>query len=77
MVSQPLDTLLDLLWAAIENSRMVKLTLSKTRKKNSEPKRVTIKPVALKSGLRYSFQYSYHTRDEVKNFTIEDTPAQV
>ncbi len=77
MVSQPLDTLLDLLRAAIENSRMVKLTLSKTRKKNSEPKRVTIKPVALKSGLRYSFQYSYHTRDEVKNFTIEDTPAQV
>ncbi len=77
MVSQPLDTLLDLLRAAIENSRMVKLTLSKTRKKNSEPKSVTIKPVALKSGLRYSFQYSYHTRDEVKNFTIEDTPAQV
>lgn len=77
MVSQPLDTLLDLLRAAIENSRMVKPTLSKTRKKNSEPKRVTIKPVALKSGLRYSFQYSYHTRDEVKNFTIEDTPAQV
>lgn len=77
MAPHPLDALLDLLQASIENSKMIKLTLSKTRKKNSEPKRVTIKPVALKSGLRYSFLYSYNTRDEVKNFSIGETPAQV
>ncbi len=77
MPPKALDDFHSHLQEAIASRQMVKLTLSKTRKKNDSPKRVSIKPVALKAGLRYSFLYSYPTRDEVKNHLPEETVLKV
>lgn len=77
MAANPIDDFLNLLNKSLEKGELVRVTLSKSRVKNAEPKKITIKPVALKSGIRYAFSFQFHTRDEVKNHTAEETIAQV
>src|SRR5215207_7427552 len=50
----------------------VKLTLAKYRGEDAGLKNVYVRPVTLKKGERLSFLYRYATRDEVKNFTVEE-----
>ncbi|PKP52689.1 MAG: SAM-dependent methyltransferase [Bacteroidetes bacterium HGW-Bacteroidetes-1] len=65
---ETIEELLKLLEDAIKEDDFVKLTLSKTKQKDNDLKKVTIKPVELKAGKRISFQYQYQRRDEVKNY---------
>ncbi|MDR0970671.1 MAG: SAM-dependent methyltransferase [Lentimicrobiaceae bacterium] len=71
------DTFWNLLDKAINTGKFVKLTLSKPIEKNSELRNVYVKPVLLKSGVRFSFTFRYERRDEVKNFDQQQTIEKV
>jgi len=40
-------------------------------------KNVYLRPVEIKNGLKVSFNFRYNTRDEVKNFTLEESIIQL
>lgn len=73
MVMNTQEELIVLLETALKSDDFVKLTLSKSKLKTEDLKRVIIKPVALKSGKKISFQYQYQRRDEVKNYESEQS----
>ncbi len=62
---------------AIEERELVRLTLSKPRWKSEELRRIIIKPVVLKAGFRYNFQFQYARRDESHNFKIDETREKI
>ena len=62
---------------ALENSTVVKMTLSKPAMKNNELRNVYIKPILLKDNKMYQFTYRYERRDETKNFDARQTMEQV
>lgn len=62
---------------AFENRSLVKATLGKTRGKSQELKNIYIRPVELKDGIKLSFTFRYATRDEVKNFDMEDLSEEI
>ncbi|MCK9449176.1 MAG: SAM-dependent methyltransferase [Bacteroidales bacterium] len=62
-----LEQFQEYLQQAVDNKQLVRLTLSKHRQKSAELKRVTVRPVQLKAGYRFNFQYQYATRDESQN----------
>lgn len=53
---------------AVKQSAFVKMTLSKTVRKEDELRNVYVKPVLIKDKLLYAFKYRYVRRDEVKNY---------
>ncbi len=56
----------------------LKCTLSRpTEEVSAGLKNIYLRPVSLKKGLRIAFTYRYATRDEVKNFTVEEAEAQL
>lgn len=57
---------------AFENKTLVKATLGKTRGKSQELKNIYIRPIELKDGIKLSFTYRYETRDEVKNYDLNE-----
>lgn len=71
------NELIALLDEALKQEDFIKLTLSKSKRKSDDLKRVIIKPVALKTGKKISFQYQYQRRDEVKNHETEQSAALV
>ncbi|TVQ08783.1 MAG: SAM-dependent methyltransferase [Bacteroidetes bacterium] len=62
---------------SFQKGKFVKLTLSKPRIKQSDLKNIIISPVKLKAGLVMHFVFRYKTRDEVKNFSIEESLLQL
>lgn len=58
---------------AVSHSDFVKLTFSKPKQKQSDLRNLYIKPVLLKGDLKMSLTYKYLTRQEVKNFTVDET----
>jgi hypothetical protein len=71
------NELIALLDEALKQDDFIKLTLSKSKRKSDDLKRVIVKPVALKTGKKISFQYQYQRRDEVKNHEPEQSAALV
>ncbi len=57
---------------SFEAGTLVKITLAKPRSKSAELKNIYVRPVELKKGLMLSFTYRYQTKDEVKNYTIDE-----
>ncbi len=57
---------------SFEIATLVKMTLAKPRSKSSELKNIYIRPVEIKKGVMLSFTYRYQTKDEVKNFGLEE-----
>lgn len=57
---------------SFEAATLVKMTLAKPRSKSSELKNIYIRPVEIKKGVMLSFTYRYQTKDEVKNFGLEE-----
>jgi len=53
---------------AVEQSVLVKMTLSKPVQKHDELRNVYVKPVLIKEKRLYAFTYHYERRDEVKNY---------
>jgi hypothetical protein len=70
----PLSQFLDFFRHAFEAGRLLKCTLSKpTDAAADDLKNVYIRPVALKKGLLLAFNFRFKTRDEVKNFDLEES----
>ncbi len=63
---------------AFESGQLLKCTLSKPSPTAPESlKNVYLRPVALKKGLHIAFNFRYKTRDEVKNFDLNEAIAQL
>jgi SAM-dependent methyltransferase len=59
--------------AAFEGGQLLKSTLSRpSAGAPAELKNVYVRPVELKAGLRLAFTYRYTTRDEVKNYPLDE-----
>ena len=56
---------------AIEQSSLVKMTLSKPANKHDDLRNVYVKPVLIKDRHLFAFTYRYERRDEVKNYDAE------
>ncbi len=54
------------------SNTFVKITLGHYTGQEAALKRVLIKKITIKKGDRLSFTYRYKTKDEVKNYTLED-----
>lgn len=58
---------------AFQAGQLLKCTLSKTTSAAAPGlKNIYIRPVTLKAGLKVAFNYRYATRDEVKNYSLEE-----
>jgi SAM-dependent methyltransferase len=69
----PLSQFLSSFRTYFEGGKLLKCTLSKpTAAAPAELKNVYLRPVALKKGLQVAFNYRYKTRDEVKNYSLDE-----
>jgi SAM-dependent methyltransferase len=63
---------------AFTAGQLLKCTLGKPTPEAPEGlKNIYLRPVELKKGLHIAFNFRYQTRDEVKNFTLEEAIAQL
>jgi len=64
--------------SAFTSGQLLKCTLSKPGPSAPEDlKNIYLRPVELKKGLHVAFNFRYKTRDELKNFGLEETIAQL
>ncbi len=73
MQNQETEKFLKKLEEGFQQGKFVKLTLSKPRIKQTDLKNIIISPVKLKAGLMMHFVFRYKTRDEAKNYSIEES----
>ncbi len=62
---------------SFESGILVKVTLAKPRSKSADLKNIYIRPIAIKKQTVLSFTYRYQTKDEVKNYDIEEAIAKI
>ena len=67
-MSETLEKFLNRVAEAVEQSTLVKMTLSKPAQKHDELRNVYVKPVLIKEKRLFAFTYHYERRDEVKNY---------
>ncbi|MBK6996685.1 MAG: SAM-dependent methyltransferase [Lewinellaceae bacterium] len=64
--------------SAFTSGQLLKCTLSKpTSSAPEDLKNIYLRPVELKKGLQVAFNFRYKTRDEIKNFGLEEAVAQL
>jgi len=62
---------------SFETATLVKMTLAKPRSKSADLKNIYIRPVEIKKGVMLSFTYRYQTKDEVKNYGLEEAILKI
>ena len=67
-MSESLEKFLSRVNDAVEQSTLVKMTLSKPASKHDELRNIYVKPVLIKGKRLFAFTYHYERRDEVKNY---------
>ena len=67
-MSENLDKFLNQVANSVEQSTLVKMTLSKPAQKHDELRNIYVKPVLIKEKRLFAFTYHYERRDEVKNY---------
>jgi len=67
------DILFEKLEIVLNNQELVKIILSKKKKKISDLNKVTIKPVEIQGVYKLSFNYSHDTKDVTKNFDKDES----
>ena len=67
-MSDYLEKFLNRVIESIEQSTLIKMTLSKPVQKHDELRNVYVKPVLIKEKRLFAFTYHYERRDEVKNY---------
>ncbi|HPE43455.1 MAG TPA: hypothetical protein PKV88_05190, partial [Bacteroidales bacterium] len=72
-----LKQFLEIFDSAMRQGQLVKLTLSKLRRKSDDLRNVYVKPVRLKSGDFFSFEYKFQSRHEVKNLSADQAVETV
>jgi len=70
MVSTQLNTFIDKFHISIDEKKLIKLSLSGKRNKDSELKKIIVTAVDLKKGYCLNFVYRYNTKDITKNHEI-------
>jgi SAM-dependent methyltransferase len=74
----PLSQFLTSFRTAFEAGKLLKCTLSKpTSTAPPDLKNVYLRPVSLKKGLHVAFNFRYKSRDEVKNFSLDEALQQL
>lgn len=73
MQQASIKTFLQLFKNSAKERSLVKLTLGGKRNKQSDLKNVFVKPVALKTGDKFSFVYRHNTNDITKNFDLGES----
>ena len=63
---------LNLLKDLLQKGNFTKLSLSKVLKAKNDLNNIYIVPVEVKSEQKLSFTYRYKTKDQVKNYSIEE-----
>ena len=63
---------LNLLKDLLQKGNFTKLSLSKVLKTKNDLNNIYIVPVEVKSEQKLSFTYRYKTKDQVKNYSIEE-----
>src|SRR5690606_14580592 len=72
-----LNLFLEKLAESYANNSFVKITLSKPAYKSDGLLNVYIRLVSIKNELVFSFTYHYQTNDQVKNYSLEETNAEL
>ncbi len=67
-MSENIERFLNCVNEAVEQSTLVKMTLSKPAQKHDELRNIYVKPVLIKEKRLFAFTYHYERRDEVKNY---------
>ncbi len=67
----------DLLRAAVSDATLVKLTLGKPCGADATLQNIFVRPIALKAGPHFAFVSRHATRDLTKNFSPEETIAEI
>ena len=67
-MSENLDKFLNQVANSVEQSTLVKMTLSKPAQKHDELRNIYVKPILIKEKRLFAFTYHYERRDEVKNY---------
>lgn len=49
----------DIIYGIFQEGNLIKMVLGAKRKKSQEVKKVSIRPVKIKDGLEYQFEYTY------------------
>ena len=70
-MSENLERFFNQVADAVEQSTLVKMTLSKPAEKHDDLRNVYVKPVLIKDRRLFAFTYHYERRDEVKNYDAE------
>ncbi len=74
----PVSQFLSVFRTAFESGLLIKCTLSRPVAAGpADLKNVYLRPVSLKKGMHVSFNFRYKTRDEVKNFEIQEAVAKL
>lgn len=72
MEQKPVDQLLEFFSEHFNGGRLIKITLSKQRNKNSDLRNIIISPVNLRTGMMLHSIYRHKTRDISKNHSLEE-----
>ena len=67
-MSDTIERFLCRVTTAVEQSALVKMTLSKPVQKHDDLRNIYVKPVLIKEKRLFAFTYHYERRDEVKNY---------
>lgn len=70
---EDLHQLLTEFQSSIQKNDFVKLTLSKPIRKSDELSNVYVRQIELRGQLHFQFLYRYHTNDQVKNYSFEES----
>jgi hypothetical protein len=57
----------------VQNNSFKKLTMSNPKLKSSELKKITVIPVQIKNQIKFSFIYTYNTKDITKNYNFNES----
>lgn len=72
-----LQTFFNQLRAGLQDRSLVRITLSKPRRKDAQPYKVFIKPAVIKGELMLSFTLKHATQDITKNYTPEESIERI
>jgi hypothetical protein len=56
---------------------LVKLTLGKTRLKNTDLKNIFVRPVMLRQGMAFSVVYRFQTKDVTRNLSLDEALSEI
>ncbi len=66
-----------MLASSIENQEFIKLTLGNYKGQEDGLRKIFVKTIRIKAGVKLSLTYSYKTKEIVKNYSIDEGVALI